>query len=203
MTQNLRIVQSRFIASASDISNAPDPSVSEIVFLGRSNVGKSSLLNALCARKNLAKISATPGKTRLINFYEIKAAFSATPIVFRFVDLPGFGYAKASKSERGSWEKNLTPFLQNRVSIRLFLRLIDSRLDDLPQDIITKEFVGAIIKADQKDCAVYTKADKLNRKEKDALLRKDQNALLISSKSGEGLDRLLHIIIDSIAEQKV
>jgi GTP-binding protein len=197
MTQNLKI-EAKFLLSASNLANAPQPSLSEIVFLGRSNAGKSSLLNALCGRKNLAKTSATPGKTRLINYYEIKARSDQTQIDLRFVDLPGFGYAKTSKTEREEWGAHLGDFLRSRRSIRLFLRLIDSRHTELPQDKVMSDFVRGVLQPDQTNLAVYTKADKLNRRERDALLRLKPDALLVSSTSGEGLDRLWDQIIKSI-----
>ncbi|MDR1452248.1 MAG: ribosome biogenesis GTP-binding protein YihA/YsxC [Helicobacteraceae bacterium] len=197
MKQNLEI-EAKFLLSASSLANAPEPTLSEIAFLGRSNVGKSSLLNALCGRGRLAKTSATPGKTRLINFYEIKAQRGETQIRFRFVDLPGFGYAKTSKAEREAWEARLPEFLQSRRSIRLFLRLIDSRHTDLPQDRAMSDFARVVLNPDQADRAVYTKADKLNRRERDDILRRQPDALLISASSGEGLNELWDRIIESV-----
>ncbi|MDR2639743.1 MAG: ribosome biogenesis GTP-binding protein YihA/YsxC [Helicobacteraceae bacterium] len=198
MTQNLKI-EAKFLLSASSLADAPQPSLSEVVFLGRSNVGKSSLLNALCDRKNLARISSEAGKTRMINYYEIKARRDQEQIALRFVDLPGFGYAKASKAERESWGENLSQFLRRRRSIRLFLRLIDSRHIDLPQDKVMSDFIRAATQPDQTSMAVYTKADKLNRRERDALLRLKPDALLLSSVSKEGLDKLWELIIEAIA----
>ncbi|MDR2152485.1 MAG: ribosome biogenesis GTP-binding protein YihA/YsxC [Helicobacteraceae bacterium] len=191
-------VEAKFLTSATDEFGAPEPSASEIVFLGRSNVGKSSLLNALCQRKNLAKTSSAPGKTRMINYYEIAVKKDGARINLRFVDLPGFGYAKVSKTEREAWSGRLSAFLRKRRSIRLFLRLIDSRHADLPQDTLMSDFVRAALNPDQTDLAVYTKVDKLNRQERDALLRQKPDALLLSSATGEGLDKLWDRIIESI-----
>ncbi|HHO65491.1 MAG TPA: ribosome biogenesis GTP-binding protein YsxC, partial [Epsilonproteobacteria bacterium] len=108
-----RIVEAEFIKSAQSIADSLPEDMSEVVFLGRSNVGKSSTLNSLTQRKNLAKSSATPGKTQLINFFETRYLYNETSFPVRFVDLPGFGYAKVSKSLKEVWQKNLVEFIQN------------------------------------------------------------------------------------------
>ena len=122
-----RIVEAQFIKSAQSIADSLPEDMSEVVFLGRSNVGKSSTLNGLTQRKNLAKSSATPGKTQLINFFETRYLYNDQSYPVRFVDLPGFGYAKVSKSLKEVWQKNLVEFIQHRVSIRLFIHLRDAR----------------------------------------------------------------------------
>ncbi|HFQ62132.1 MAG TPA: ribosome biogenesis GTP-binding protein YsxC, partial [Epsilonproteobacteria bacterium] len=111
-----RIVEANFIKSAQSIADSLPEDMSEVVFLGRSNVGKSSTLNGLTQRKNLAKSSATPGKTQLINFFETRYLYNEQSYPVRFVDLPGFGYAKVSKTLKEVWQKNLVEFIQHRVS---------------------------------------------------------------------------------------
>ncbi|MGE4295084.1 MAG: ribosome biogenesis GTP-binding protein YihA/YsxC [Campylobacterales bacterium] len=185
-----KVLEARFALSSPTIGAAPPENVSEIVFLGRSNVGKSSLLNALCARKGLAKTSGTPGKTRLINFFDVTLGVGEERLSLRLVDLPGFGYAKVSKSEQAEWQKGLAEFLKLRRSIRVFVRLIDSRHPELPQDRLMYDFVQAVIRPDQSQLAVFTKADKLNRKERDALLRKFPGSVLVSSTANEGVAAL-------------
>ncbi|GHV08125.1 putative GTP-binding protein EngB [Campylobacterota bacterium] len=194
--KNIKVTKAEFLLSAANLSVAPSSSKSEVVFLGRSNVGKSSLLNALLGRKGLAKTSATPGKTRLINFYEVGLNDETDEFQLRFVDLPGFGYAKVSKVEQQKWERSLADFLRKRESIRLFIRLIDARHPSLEQDIVMQDFVHSILRADQKDIAVFTKSDKLSRKEKDALAREFPNALITSSSSQDGIDLLLSNIVE-------
>lgn len=110
------IVESKFLTSAPNINAAPESlEQNEVVFMARSNVGKSSLLNALCDHKGLAKVSATPGKTRLINYFDITMLDreSGEKCFAKFVDLPGFGYAKVSKSIHSDWEKILRTTLHN------------------------------------------------------------------------------------------
>ena len=111
----MKIKSVKFIKSAQSIKDSIDPNFNEVVFMGRSNVGKSSFLNSLTNQK-IAKISSTPGKTKLINFFEVLYENDAKTI---FVDLPGFGYAKVSKKEQENWEKNLNNFISNRFKVLL------------------------------------------------------------------------------------
>ena len=131
----MKIVESSFLTSSVGIKDAPSQDYAEVVFMGRSNVGKSSLLNSLCKRKNLAKSSSTPGKTKLLNFFDIRFKDEKNDDFFaRFVDLPGFGYAKVSKDMKQDWSTNLTNFLEQRLSIRIFVHLVDSRHPSLEID---------------------------------------------------------------------
>ncbi|MDX9757046.1 MAG: ribosome biogenesis GTP-binding protein YihA/YsxC, partial [Sulfurimonas sp.] len=126
----IEIVDAKFVISAPNIANAPQSQEQdEVVFMARSNVGKSSLLNALANHKGLAKVSSTPGKTRLINYFDITFIDreTAQKSLAKFVDLPGFGYAKVSQSIKYDWEKNLTDYISQRKQIKLFIHLVDCR----------------------------------------------------------------------------
>ena len=122
----MRIIDAKFLVSAASLAQCPNPDLAEVAFLGRSNVGKSSLLNSLSKKKGLAKASSTPGKTQLINIFDITFKNdNQQPIdgeesdcrrYARFVDLPGFGFAKVAKSLKYEWNRNLTEFLEKRVS---------------------------------------------------------------------------------------
>ncbi len=196
-----QVLKAHFITSAPTLEAAPPEGVSEVAFLGRSNVGKSSLLNALTGRKALAKTSSTPGKTRLINFFDITLKGQGEPLSLRLVDLPGFGYAKVSKVEQAQWQKALADFLRVRRSIRVFVRLIDARHPELPQDQMMRDFVASLIRPDQLDLPVFTKVDKLNRKERDALKRRYPEAVLLSSVSKEGIEALLDRLMVQIFQE--
>lgn len=187
-----------FLTSATSIKEAPPVSLSEVAFLGRSNVGKSSLLNSLVDRKNLAKSSSTPGKTRLINFFEIEYLIGKEIYPLRFVDLPGFGYAKASKSLKHEWQKNLTDFIKKRESIRVFVLLRDARHPDLKIDKDAKFFLESIIQPDQTLIEVFTKIDKLKQKELSKLKKDFPNALFVSNFKKRGIEDLKKEIIEKI-----
>ncbi|WP_104721325.1 ribosome biogenesis GTP-binding protein YihA/YsxC [Helicobacter mesocricetorum] len=174
-------LQSSFVTSAQNISQCPSPLFSEVVFLGRSNVGKSTFINLLCNQKNLAKSSQTPGKTQLINFFLTQWSNQNKEVLkLYFVDLPGFGYAKVSKTQKDLWNKNLIEFLQQRDSIKLFVHLIDSRHPFLEIDKNLVSFITRFLRKDQKFLQIFTKFDKLNANEK-AKLKKVFNEAKFSS----------------------
>ena len=189
----IEIVEARFDTSAADISQSPEnETVNEIAFMARSNAGKSSLLNALSNHKNLAKVSATPGKTRLINYFDAVFMDRETKEKFlaKLVDLPGFGYAKVSKSLKSDWEKNLTDFIAQRRQIKVFVHLVDARHPDLDIDRSVSEYLSQICRPDQTVLRVFTKSDKLNQKELGALLRDHPGAIVVSSSKKRGIAKL-------------
>lgn len=129
-------MQANFIVSAEKLSQCPDFQLNEFPLLGRSNVGKSSFINALANNKKLAKTSNTPGKTRLINFFN----FSDNFII---ADLPGYGYAKVSKEAQNRWQKYLEEYLLNRNQIKSLIQLVDGRHDIQKNDFQMREWVKA------------------------------------------------------------
>jgi len=193
-----RIVEAKFIKSAQSIADSLPEDMSEVVFLGRSNVGKSSTLNSLTQRKNLAKSSATPGKTQLINFFETRYLYHEMSYPVRFVDLPGFGYAKVSKSLKEVWQKNLVEFIQNRVSIRLFIHLRDARHPHAKIDDDVENYIADFIRPDQRYLTVFTKIDKLNQKERAKLKREFPGSITVSNLKKNGHDRVHYEILQTI-----
>jgi len=173
----VEIVDAKFVTSAPNIKAAPpSDEQNEVVFMARSNVGKSSLLNALTNHKGLAKVSSTPGKTRLINYFDVTFIDRDTSLksVAKFVDLPGFGYAKVSKSIKYDWEKNLTDYISQREQIKLFIHLIDCRHPHLDIDTSVSEFLFDNVRENQYILQIFTKIDKLNQKEQNALRKEFQ-----------------------------
>ncbi len=193
-----RVVEAAFIKSAQSITDSLPEDMSEVVFLGRSNVGKSSTLNSLTQRKNLAKSSATPGKTQLINFFETRYLYNETSYPVRFVDLPGFGYAKVSKTLKEVWQKNLVEFIQHRVSIRLFIHLRDARHPHAKIDDDVENYISDFIRPDQRYLTVFTKIDKLNQKERSKLKREFPGSITVSNLKKNGHDRVHHEILQTI-----
>jgi len=148
-------LQAEFITSATTRKGFPETQLPEVAFVGRSNVGKSTLLNALVGRKKLARISSTPGKTRQINFYRINEKF-------HFVDLPGYGYAKVSKTEREAWRKTIEDYLTHREQLRLVVSLIDIRHDPTRRDRDLIEWLDFL---QRPFIIVLTKSDKVKKGE--------------------------------------
>lgn len=148
----MMITSAEFVRSVVKVEDLPKDNFPEIAFVGRSNVGKSSLLNALM-KKKLAYTSATPGKTREINYFRINQKFY-------FVDLPGYGYAKVSKAEHARWKELLEAYLQNRPQLKLCLLLIDARHPTMENDKQMAEFLYFY---GRRFAIVLTKMDKLKK----------------------------------------
>lgn len=163
----MRIVTSRLEQVAVRPDQYPPEDLKEIAFAGRSNVGKSSLLNLLTGRKKLAHVSGSPGKTRTINFYRVNDEF-------RIVDLPGYGYAKVSRSVSEGWGQMMEQYLQTRPNLATVIQLVDIRheptaLDRAMHEYLVHHGLDGIIAA--------TKADKISRNRRDAQIRQIRKAL--------------------------
>ena len=142
--------KAEFIISNTDYKKCPKPDKAEFAFIGRSNVGKSSLINMLTGRKNLAKTSSKPGKTQLINHFKIDEQWY-------LVDLPGYGYAKTSKKNRAAWEQMIADYLIYRENLQIVFVLIDSRLEPQKIDL---EFINWLGENQIPFALIFTKADK-------------------------------------------
>ena len=192
----MRIIRSELEAVAVRPNQYPDVSLDEIAFVGRSNVGKSSLLNLLTNRKSLARVSGNPGKTRTINFYLINDAF-------RFVDLPGYGYAKVTKSITADWDRMMDDFFKQRKNLKRVVQLVDIRHEPSKLDVQMYEYLRSY-GLDGLVCA--TKADKIsgNQKQKNlSVIRKSLNLgkedkiVPVSALKKTGHD----VLLDYIAEE--
>jgi GTP-binding protein len=186
----MTIKNAEFIAAAAKKNQYPPAGVPEIAFAGRSNVGKSSLINLLTGRRKLAKVSQSPGKTRTINFFNIDDTW-------RIVDLPGYGYAKVSKAESESWGKMMEDYLETRESLVSVVQLVDCRHEPTAQDVQMFEYLRYY---DLARIVVATKADKLSKNELNknlAMIRKslkltgDEKLLAVSALKKTGVDNLL------------
>jgi GTP-binding protein len=178
----MKIKQSTFVISAVSPLQYPQDELPELAFAGRSNVGKSSLINMLLNRRGLAKTSSTPGKTQTVNFYNIDD-------LFRFVDLPGYGFAKVSKSQKASWGKVIETYLKSRENLLEVIQLVDIRHKPTQED---KQMYDWIKSFGFNGIVVATKADKLSRNQiaqQKKIIRKElemaPDAVLICISSSE------------------
>ncbi len=194
-SNNMKIKTAEFVISNSEVSKCPEGNVPEYAFIGRSNVGKSSLINMLTDQKKLAKTSGTPGKTQLINHFLINKEWY-------LVDLPGYGYAKAAKTQRNKWEKFIADYLLTRSQLLNVFVLLDSRLEPQKIDL---EFMNWCGEKQIPFCMVFTKIDKLSSSELQRNLAKYKKEMLkywdalppvftSSSTSSFGKEKILNYI---------
>lgn len=181
----MKIVSAEFIKSAVKPADFPKEKLPEIAIVGRSNVGKSSLINTLLSRKGLAKTSSTPGRTQLINFFRINHKLI-------FVDLPGYGYAKVSASVRKSWQPMIEGYLKDRENLRGVVLIMDIRRPPEDEEDMLLDFLSSL---SIPSILALTKADKLSGNEKIKQLRLfkkslDENLIPFSAVTGEGKDEL-------------
>lgn len=153
----MEIKSARYLISSPSYKQCPKPDRPEYAFIGRSNVGKSSLINMLCNDKTLAKISANPGKTKLINHFEVISAVGKNDLKWYLVDLPGYGYASVSKKDRRSWSKMIEEYIRKRKNLTCLFVLIDSRHDTQAIDI---DFINQLGEWRIRFVLVFTKVDK-------------------------------------------
>ncbi|SHK15898.1 GTP-binding protein [Hathewaya proteolytica DSM 3090] len=192
------IKNAEFIISAVAKTQYPNDGMDEVAFVGRSNVGKSSLINTLVNRRNLVKVSGVPGKTRLINFFLINNSFY-------FVDLPGYGYAKVSKSEKEKWGHVMETYLTKRQNLKKIVLLVDSRHKPTEDDKTMYEFIKYY---KYQVVVVATKIDKLSKNEifknlkviRETLnLTEEEKIIKFSSLKKVGVEELLSDIEESIS----
>ena len=201
MTEKVIITQGRYIASAVKKEQYPAEKKKEIVFIGRSNVGKSSLINSLTRVKNLARVSGQPGKTQTINFYELGAKLEGEEgrRDFYLVDLPGYGYAKTGKERRKIWSKFIEEYLLHSENLQFVCQLIDIRHDPMASDI---EMFHWLVDNHLPVLLVATKADKISRGARDKSISNikkklgvpEVDVLPYSSLKNEGRSELLDVI---------
>ena len=194
----MKILAAELITSAAAPEGFPEHALPEVAVLGRSNVGKSSLINRLVARRSLARASGTPGKTRLLNFFRIVRPEGE----FVLVDLPGYGYAKVSKHERRGWQALVESYLARRRNLRLAILLQDVRRDPGPDEIDLLPWLAA---RDVPVVGAATKVDRLNARERQTRLRALLDAglpiewIATSGRTGEGVEALWARIDEALA----
>ena len=197
MSEILNTHNASLLLSAANKSHYPQDDLPEVALAGRSNVGKSSFINTLLGRKNLARTSGKPGKTRLLNFYNIDDKL-------RFVDVPGYGYAKVSKADRAKWGKMIEEYLTSRDNLRAVVSLVDFRHDPSADDVQMYDFLKFY---DIPVILVATKADKVPRgkwNKHEAAVKKKLNFdkldqfIIFSSVDRTGLDASWDAILECL-----
>ncbi len=196
----MKIIFAEFVKSATKPSEYAPGDLPEVAFSGKSNVGKSSLINALVNRKSLAKTSSSPGRTQLINFFRVNGRFS-------FVDLPGYGYAKVPQEIRKNWKPMVESYLQTRTVLRLVVLILDARRGVSPDDLALLDWLDY---HRVPSSIVLTKADKLSQieraRQKKAIAQNpvlaDRQFLFFSAVTGEGRDDLWNLIQSRLSEEK-
>lgn len=198
----MKILTAVFKASSPDLASCPESALPEFALIGRSNVGKSSLINMLTRSQGLAKVSQVPGKTQLINFFTINNTWN-------LVDLPGYGYAKVAKKERGKFSAFVSDYLQHRPNLRGTFVLIDSRLSPQALDL---EFLNWMVGCGLPLILAFTKTDTLSKgavqKNIETFLdsmreitEEEPTYVLSSSKDQQGRKEILHLIGDALSEK--
>jgi GTP-binding protein len=196
----MRVI-ARFLAAATDPAHFPAPSLPEVAFLGRSNVGKSSVINTLVGAK-LARTSSTPGRTRSINFFEVRWPGKPRPEVI-FADLPGYGYAKLARETTEEWPKFIEPYLNDRSTLSLCLALVDV---NVPAQASDRQLLSFLSASGRDFLLIATKTDKLsNNQLRDALRGLTEayptaRVIPFSAKTGAGQNELWTKIRQSAAE---
>ena len=191
----MNIFKSEFISSSPSVKKCPDEHIPEYVFIGRSNVGKSSLINSICKKKNLAKTSGKPGKTKLINHFKINESWYLT-------DLPGYGYSNLSKTLKKKIDKLIMEYFLHRKQIQLIFLIIDIRHEPLEIDL---NFMSWLIHMKMRFSIIFSKYDKLNKENTNAedyilqlrnKLNKTPKYFITSSKKNKGIEEVLAYIMN-------
>lgn len=189
----MKITQAEFVISAVGPSQYPEDGLPEFALAGRSNVGKSSLINRLIERRNLARTSSQPGKTQHLNYYRINNAYY-------FVDVPGYGFAKVSKTQRQAWGRMIEAYIQEREPLRMVMQVVDLRHPPSKDDVMMYDWLthyGIPV------CVIATKADKLPRSKwashlkqvrQTLMMRPEHKLIMFSSETGAGRDEVWELI---------
>ena len=201
------MLDAQFVTTAVAPAGYPKPGPPEVAFVGRSNVGKSSMINALAQRRKLVRVSNTPGRTRALNFFDVKVEDRGAPRDIRFVDLPGYGYAKVSKTERKTWQTLIDTYLKGRKALKIVVSIIDAEVGPTETDHQTLEFLTG---AAPRILCVATKIDRLPKakrkprmQELAGILELPREVLVaFSATDGIGHDEVWSAILSELKPEK-
>lgn len=199
----VKVVDAAFVGSAVSEEGYPADPSAEVAFAGRSNVGKSSMINALTGRRKLVRVSKTPGRTRTLNFFDVCVEIDGGRHRLRLTDLPGYGFAKVSKAEHQLWDAMITHYLKGRRNLRLVVGIVDAEVGALPSDHLMVEYLRA---AGRAFVIAATKVDRLGKaKQKPAIWRLAEQlevpaeaVIPFSATQAIGIDEVWERVIDSL-----
>ncbi len=176
----IKVLSAEFVTTATKLDDYPRQATPEVAFVGRSNVGKSSMINTLAHRKKLVRVSNTPGRTKTLNFFDVALEHRAKKRTLRLCDLPGYGFAKVSKSERLVWDKMIDTYLSNRHTLKVVVTIVDGEIGPTPDDL---EMLDFLQDKPPRILVVATKMDRLNKAARKPRLAQIQKQLELPANS--------------------
>jgi GTP-binding protein len=197
----IRVLDARFLTTATNLEQCPKPSLPEIAFAGRSNVGKSSMINTLCGRKKLVRVSNTPGRTRTLNFFDVDLEVDKKrKRTFRLCDLPGYGYAKASKSERHQWQAMISDYLTKRSALVAVVAIVDAEVGPLDSD---RALLGFLSEAPAGVLVAATKLDRVPTSKRAGRLSVVTQGLDVPAEAVVGFSAVERLGVDAVWDRLV
>jgi GTP-binding protein len=196
----IRVLDARFLTTATNASQYPKPTLPEIAFAGRSNVGKSSMINTLCARKKLVRVSNTPGRTRTLNFFDVDLEVDKRKRTLRLCDLPGYGYAKASKADREGWRNMINEYLTARPALAAVVAIVDGEIGPMESD---RQLLGFLSEASPRILVAATKLDRVPKSKRAGQLQKVTQGLEVPAEAVVGFSAVEKLGVESVWDRLV
>ena len=196
----IKVVDARFVTSATQPSQYPRARMPEVAFAGRSNVGKSSMINALCGRKKLVRVSNTPGRTRTLNFFDVDLEVDKAKRTLRLCDLPGYGYAKAPKTERAQWQQMISRYLQGGDFLHAVVAIVDAEVGAQPIDVQLVEWLQS---KGPPILVAGTKIDRIAKSHRYGALSKIAVALAVPMEAVVGFSATEKLGVDEVWDRLV
>jgi len=199
----IKILDARFLTTSVSPGNYPDDSAPEIAIVGRSNVGKSSMINALAGRRKLVRASKTPGRTRTINFFEVDLQAEGVTEHVRIIDLPGYGFARVGRAERARWNQMIETYLERRESLKIVVTIVDAEIGPTSAD---QQMLDYLSELKPRVLVVATKIDRLAKNKRKVKLAEIAKALrltpdrvvMFSAVEGTGVEEVWEALLNTL-----
>ena len=193
----IKVLDARFVITAVEPKGYPRGGLPEIAFVGRSNVGKSAMINALAGRRKLVRVSGTPGRTRTLNFFDVELERDGTRQTVRLADLPGYGFAKVSKAERANWQKMIETYLDRRRELGAVVSIIDAEVGPTPDDLAMLDWLS---ERSPRVLVAATKIDRLNKARRKPRIQQLARALELPTAAVVPFSATEHIGVQDVWE---